>query len=191
MKQQPVNDPFLDPGLGPELWTKVRPDRAQYWPFVLLLAIGLTGFSFYWRNQILPQQPLVWQSGTDFQWQSLLQDREPTLIWVAATLEGPAAGVADAVSLDRAIAGLDTPELRRITRLKSARLWKFETPLPAEFRLALLKAWSPPEAHGMADYGGLILWHPEEGRRRFLLAREIQPSVVEAWLQATRAADVP
>lgn len=190
MKQQPVNDPFLDPSLGPELWTRVRPDRANYWPFVLLLAIGLTGFSFYWRTQILPQQPLVWQSSTEFQWRPMLQDREPTLIWVAATLDGPAAEVAGQVPLTLAIAALDTPELRRATRLKSARLWKFETPLPSELLQALRTTWSP-EADAMADHGGLILWQPDERRQRFLSTDEIQPSVVEQWLLVTRADDVP
>lgn len=190
MKQQPSNDPFLDPSLGPELWTRVRPDRGSYWPFVLLLAIGLTGFSFYWRNQILPQQPLVWQSGTEFQWRPLLQDREPALIWVAASRDDTAADRAGQVALAQAIAGLDTPELRRLTRLKSARLWKFETPLPTELLQALRMTWSP-EADAMADLGGLILWQPDERRQRFLRTGEIQPSAVEQWLLATGADNVP
>lgn len=190
MKQQPTNDPFLDPGLGPEVWTRVRPDRTQYWPFVLLLAIGLTGFSFYWRNQILPQQPLVWQSAAELNWQPMLEDREPTLIWVAAGREGTTADGAGQVSLAQAITGLDTPELRRATRLKSARLWKFESPLPTELQRALLTSGSP-EADRMSDQGGLILWQPDERRRMFLSADEIHASLVEQWLLMTRAADVP
>lgn len=190
MKQQPTNDPFLDPGLGPEVWTRVRPDRTQYWPFVLLLAIGLTGFSFYWQNQILPQQPLVWQSAADLNWQSMLQDREPTLIWLAPIPLDGATEADDRGSLDEAIKALDTPELRRATRLKSARLWKFESPMTTAVQQVLLQSWAANTGH-MADQGGLILWQPDERRRKFLLASQIQASQVEQWLLATRAEDAP
>jgi hypothetical protein len=189
--RQPANgsaaDPFLDADVGPQLWTEIAPTGKRYWPFVLLLAIGLSVFSHYWRNHWVPEQPLVWRVASDIQLRQSLAGGNPVLVWYAPIREqdkvAPAATANQAPSADlalaTAIAGLDVPLVRRALRLHSVELWRVESPPSSELEIELSR-------DGQLPTPALILWHADPAKSRNLTEDEISIPTIMNWIEATR-----
>ncbi|MDP1564034.1 MAG: hypothetical protein Q8M16_21845 [Pirellulaceae bacterium] len=182
-----ATDPFLDADLGPTLWTQIAPTGKRYWPFILLLAIALSGFSYYWRNHVVPTQPLVWQIGSDVQLRQAIGSGHPVLVWydpfhqtevTNSDLNGEKPSALDH-SLGSAIASLDVPIVRQSLRLRSAELWKVETLPKADLVEQLL-------AEENVSKPVLLLWHAEPSRRVYLKTDEINVQAILSWLETTR-----
>lgn len=182
-----ATDPFLDVDLGPTLWTQIAPTGKRYWPFVLLLAIALSGFSYYWRNHWVPAQPLVWQVASDVQLRQAIGSGHPVLVWYdpfrqTGALTSEVKGEAPS-ALDRyfgsAIASLDVPIVRQSLRLRSAELWKVETLPNADLVRQLLE-------EDNVSTPVLLLWHAEPSLRVCLKTDEINIEAILSWLETTR-----
>ncbi len=180
-------DPFLDADLGPTLWTQIAPTGRRYWPFILLLAIALSGFSYYWRNHVVPTQPLVWQVGSDVQLRQAIGSGHPVLVWYdpfrqtegsTNDLNGEESSALER-NLGSAIASLDVPIVRQALRLRSAELWKVET-LPNSDLLQQLMAKE------IESTPVLLLWHAEPSLRVCLQTDEINIQAIMSWLETTR-----
>lgn len=190
-------DPFLDVDIGPALWTKLAPTGQRYWPFIVLLALGLSGFSYYWRNHWVPSQPLIWQTSDESQLRKAMDSGNPVLIWydpvqnsvpiTAQARSGEQSDVAGlttkreptSVALTEAIAGLDVPDIRRSLRLHSAELWKVESPFESAVSKRLLM-----EAKQNSPI--LILWHARHTPPHRLSPAEIQRDSIMNWLETIR-----
>ncbi len=190
-------DPFLDVDVGPALWTNLAPTGQRYWPFIVLLALGLSGFSYYWRNHWVPSQPLIWQTGDESQLRKAMDSGHPVLIWydpvqnsvpiaaqASSDKQPDAAGLTTkreptSITLAEAIAGLDVPDVRRTLRLHSAELWKVDLPLDS----ALTERLRLEAKH---DEPALILWHARHTPPFNLSPAEIQRDLIVNWLETTR-----
>jgi hypothetical protein len=183
-RQAAGSDPFLDPSYGPETWARIAPTGKRYWPFVLLLAIGLSGFSFYWRNQVLPQQGLVWQTAEDVDLAQLPRQRRPILVWWQAGSTAERARSANPASAsgqpeaeaDSVGARLDVPALRVATRLYPTTLVQIDRAAAAGQAEALFPDGWPAEP-------GLLLWDPSGKASRFVPAPQVDAEGVVAWLK--------
>lgn len=182
-----ATDPFLDVDLGPTLWTQIAPTGKRYWPFVLFLAIALSGFSYYWRNHWVPTQPLVWQVGSDVQLRQAIGSGHPVLVWydpfrqtevLTSDVNGEKPSARDR-SFGSAIASLDVPIVRQSLRLRSAELWKVETLPNADLVQQLL-------AEVNVSTPVLLLWHAEPSLRVCLKTDEIHIQAILSWLESTR-----
>lgn len=191
-------DPFADTDIGPVVWTRIRPTGKKYWLLVLFLAVGLSGFSYYWRNYIVPAQPLVWQTASEVQLRQALNSDHPVLVWYTPSSnsirsttngEGPSSpnvtnneetvAIQRSKKLSEAITRLDTATVRRELRLRSAELWKIETALGPE----LVEMLSPDVE--LADEG-LLLFCSNPQQRKFLNTEQISVESLLSWLETTR-----
>lgn len=193
------SDPFLDPSLGPEAWKTAGIQGRRYWWLVLLLAVGLTGFSAYWRHRIVPAQSLQWQEPTPFAVRQAVGLGRPILIAISASDaksdwanqiepesqtaedEGVDAGSAGtdvaAETLELALAGLDRESVRVAVRMHSAYLFQISDDSdPVAVQLLL----GPAPPVGL----GLVLWHPPSKPREWIATSAIEPDSVLEWLSS-------
>lgn len=191
-------DPFADADIGPVVWTKIRPTGKKYWLLVLLLAVGLSVFSYYWRNYMVPAQPLVWQTASEVQLRQTMNSDHPVLVWYTplsnsirpginletssspnTTNNEETSPIQGSEKLSEAITRLDTAAVRRELRLRSAELWKVETALGPEL-VELLFA----DVERVDE--GLLLFCSNPQRRTFLNAEQITDESLLSWLETAR-----
>ncbi|MBL8891669.1 MAG: hypothetical protein JNL67_16940 [Planctomycetaceae bacterium] len=191
-------DPFADADVGTEVWNRIRPTGTKYWALVLGLAVGLSVFSYYWRNHMVPAQPLVWNAASEVQLRQALNSDHPVLVWYTPASSSVRPGANRQVSsssdsdnhelatatqeskkLAEAIAQLDNGSVRRTLRLLSAELWRVEfSPNPELGELLFQDTELPDE--------GLLLLSVKPPRRTFLNAEQISSESVLNWLETAR-----
>jgi len=189
-------DPFLDPAYGPDTWARVAPTGRRYWPFVLLLALGLSGFSAYWRSQVLPQQALVWQSATEAELRHAIRGRRPVLVLyrlkpapqIAHSIQDSRTKESPDPQLAAMLARLDVPQVRVATRLQAALLFQVEEDVDQDSgtgRETGLAGWMFPA--GLPTESGLLGWDGRAEQWFFFPADEVSPEQVGSWLNRDKA----
>lgn len=87
--------------------------RRQYWQWLLVFAVGFTGFTYVWQNYWLPDKPIQWRPWSRFMVQQALSLQRPILVHV----RGRNTPEDSAVSL--LLRQLDNPSFRKEFHLRS------------------------------------------------------------------------